>query len=293
MASINTLVKDIEGVLLNGVPELPEEKVQNFGHLLARTIFDRLNQDKRPFTLRMSNIGSKCLRKLWLEKRNPDKREKLTAAMKLKFLYGDLIESLLLFLIELTDHKTTGEQGELEIAGIKGHRDAVVDGHLLDIKSASPYSFENFKQGLSPETDKFGYITQLMSYLHASQNDVLVEDKDQASFLVVDKVSGELVLDTHKRDVDIDWPQAYNERIEALDKEEIPERGFEVEADGYKNPKTKEFIPNGNEILGTYCGYCQVKYLCYPELRTFVGKNSVKHFTKVVKEPQKLNEVLK
>ena len=48
----------------------------------------------------MSNIGSKCVRKLWLEKNNQDKVEKLRPSDKFKFLYGDLLESLLLFIIE-------------------------------------------------------------------------------------------------------------------------------------------------------------------------------------------------
>ena len=293
MAKIENLVSDIENVLLNGAKDANPIKIQKFGQLVSKTILERLNQDKKEFTLRMSNIGNKCVRKLWLEKNFPDQREKLSAATKLKFLYGDLIESLILFLVELTGHDVKGEQDELQIAGIKGHRDVVVDGHLLDIKSASPYSFENFKQGLTKDSDKFGYIPQLMSYLEASKDDPVVSDKDNASFLVVDKVSGELCLDSHKKNVDIDWEASYNERIEVVEGSEIPERGFTPEADGYKNPKTKEFIFNGNEILGTQCSYCQVKHLCHPGLRTFVGKNSIKYYTKVEKEPTKLIEIKK
>lgn len=239
----------------------------------------------------MSNIGSKCVRKLWLEKNNQDKVEKLRPSDKFKFLYGDLLESLLLFIIELTGHKVEGEQTPLKIKGIKGHRDVVIDGHLIDVKSASPFSFENFNQGLTKDTDKFGYIPQLLSYLEASQDDPIVTDKDKASFLVFNKVSGEIILDTHSRNPDIDFEQAYEDRKKEVDGDILPERSFEPEKDGYKNYKTKEFIENGNEVLGTFCSYCNVKHLCYPGLRTFIGKNQIKYFTKIVKEPQKLFEI--
>lgn len=239
----------------------------------------------------MSNIGTPCVRKLYLEKNFPEKKIPLEPHIIFKFRFGDLTEEDLLFLAAISGHKVEGRQKESEIAGIKGHRDAVIDGFLVDCKSCSSFAFQKFKAHLTPETDAFGYITQILSYLEDAQDDPLVIEKNKAAFLAFDKQHGHICLDFHDRDPEFDWIKFYEERKAIVNGNELPDRAFEPKPDGYKNPKTKEFIPNGNEYLGINCSYCDMKFACYDNIRIFLRSNKPVFFTKIIKEPAKLVEI--
>ena len=221
----------------------------------------------------MSNIGKPCERALWYEL-NGAPGEDLRASTFLKFLYGDIIEELMLFLAELAGHEVRGRQGEQEIAGIKGHRDAIIDGHLVDVKSASTYSFKKFADGTLADNDAFGYIPQLQSYLDASQKDEILTDKNEASFLAVDKTLGHITLSTIQKDK-TNWEQVYEDKKALVAQPEPPERGFKPEPMG----------ASGNEKLGVQCSYCPFKKTCYPELRTFLYSSGPVFMTKVIREP--------
>ena len=286
MASIKTLVKDIEHVLLNGAI-VEDDKVDRFGKLVADTMYRRINEAKREFTLRLSNIGHPCVRKLWLDKHRPEGKEPLRAPTKFKFLFGDLIELLVLFLADLAGHDVKDEQKERMLYGIKGHSDATIDGELVDAKSASSFSFNKFQAGLTAEGDSFGYLGQLGGYHKSAQDDPSVVNKEQAHFLVVDKQHGKLALDTHNFDHDnIDWEGSVQARIALVDAPDIPERAFGPVEDGYTKSDTKQFIPNGNLKLGVQCSYCDQKRNCYEDIRVFLSSRGPQFFTKVVKTPK-------
>ena len=291
MAHISTLVKDIENVLLNGA-DVTEEQTAEFGQLVARTMADRLNEKKREFTLRLSNIGHPCTRKLWLDKHRPEGKEPLRAATKLKFLSGDLWELLLIFLAKISGHEVKDQQKERRLHGIVGHSDCTIDGQLVDAKSASSFSFAKFKSHLTPEGDAFGYLGQLGGYHKSAQSDDSVTDKDRASFLVVDKQHGHIALDTHTFDHDnIDWEGSILERVDTVSNPDvIPPRAFSPVPDGYKNKTSGEFVPNGNEKLPINCSYCDQKFNCHENIRIFLSSRGPQFFTRVVKEP-KMTEV--
>ena len=42
--------------------------------------------------------------------------------------------------------------------------DSKIDGEVVDVKTASSYSFKKFEQGTLNEDDPFGYVTQLTGY---------------------------------------------------------------------------------------------------------------------------------
>ena len=274
MKSIDTLITDLEALLTGGLDSLDSDIVEAFGKRLAETMALRLKREPREFTLRMSNIGKPCLRSLWLERVYPDKVEKLNASTYLKFSYGDLLEELLLFLAELSGHRVEGRQDTQRIGSILGHRDAVIDGVVIDVKSASTFSFGKFKNHLSKNTDSFGYIDQLQSYLHAAQEDDLVTDKSRGAFLVIDKTLGHLCLDFHKY-VPKDWESEYERRIKIVHQEEPPERTFRDIPDG----------KSGNRKLDVNCSYCSVKHLCWPKLRTFVYYSGPTYLTHIERTP--------
>lgn len=274
MKKIETLVEDIQDLLKNGVEEVPKEKLENFGKAMAELMASRLSREERRPTLRMSNIGSPCGRKLWLEINHPEEREEMPPETYLKFLYGDILEEVLLLLAELSGHSVEGRQDTQEIEGIKGHRDAVIDGVLVDVKSASSYAFKKFKEGTLAQDDPFGYRVQLQSYLHAGQNDPVVTDKNRAAFFVVDKTLGHMCLDFHEKE-EWDLSTAYKQRIDSVNSPNLPDRSFPPVEDG----------KSGNMKLDTFCSYCSVKKACYPELRTFIYSNGPRYLTRVEREP--------
>ncbi len=274
MASIDTLVADLEKLLVNGVDGLPEDLLNEFGKSLSSTVATKLQPQEVRGTLRMSNIGKPCQRQLWYEVNTPNDKEALSAAVKTKFLFGDILEDLLLFLCGVSGHTVSGRQDTQEISGIKGHRDCIIDGVLVDVKSASSYSFRKFESHLSPSEDSFGYITQLQSYLHAGQRDPLVTDKRRGAFLVIDKTLGHICLDFHEYKP-YDWESEYERRKEMVSLRTPPPRGFREVPEG----------KSGNRKLGVECSYCPFKHSCYPNLRVFNYYNGPTFLTHVVREP--------
>lgn len=275
---IDSLVSDIYEVLDKGV-EIDEGLADRFGRNLSDIIRDRLHPSQREprGTLRMSNIGKPCDRQLWYSINIPGEGERLEPYVRMKFLFGDLLEEVLLFLTEVAGHRVEGRQDEQEICGIKGHRDAVIDGTTTDVKSASTYSFAKFEEGLQEDSDAFGYSDQLQSYLESGQKDAVVTDKERAAFLVVDKTLGHICLDIHEKK-DIPFEAYYEYKKGMVADPDPPSRGFDAVPDG----------ASGNLKLGTECSYCEFKRLCWPNLRVFAYSNGPRFLTTVKKIPNVL-----
>lgn len=271
---IKTLVRDIYDLVDNG-GDISDELVSSFAQQLAEIVRSRMAERQQGSYLRPSNIGEKCDRKLWYSIRHPELAEPLSPETKLKFLIGDIHEAVLLFLAEASGHKVEGKQTVVELGGVSGSRDAVIDGVLTDVKSASSRSFLKFVDGLSPETDAFGYLKQLNFYLEASQNDELVTEKDKAAFLASDKTLGKLTLDVHKRS-GIDFEKIIRDKRDMLASDKLPPRGFTSVPEG----------KSGNKKLGVECAYCPFKRTCWPGLRTFIYSSGPVFLTEVAREPK-------
>ena len=276
MKTIETLIPDIYNLLENKVDEVNPEALVHLKERISDLLVSRLTKPKEVAKrgLRMSNIGSPCERKLYYEVNNSEEAEKLRPDTLLKFLYGDFIEELLLFLAEAAGHTVEGRQETLEIAGIEGHRDGVIDGVTVDVKSANTYSFAKFKNHALDEDDPFGYRDQLQSYIHAGQKDPLVTDKTRGAFLVMDKQLGHLCLDVHEYNP-IPWEQIYEHKKNVVVREVPPDRSFLPQPDG----------KSGNTKLGTFCSYCVYKKTCYPTLRTFLYSSGPRFLVNVENEP--------
>ena len=279
MKTIDTLVEDIQTVLKEGIKDenIPEGTFEVSGSRLSDLLRSRLSaserEDKRG--LRMSNIGKPCNRQLWYSV-NGYEKEELSASARLKFLYGDILEEVLLLLAELSGHKVEGRQDVQSIAGIEGHRDAVIDGVVVDTKSASTYSFKKFEEHRLHEDDPFGYVEQIQGYIHSGQDDPVVTDKDRGAFLVIDKTLGNLCLDIHKRRDNPPIEKVYEFKKDMVSREEPPARKYSPEPEG----------KSGNMKLPMPCSYCDFKKSCHPGLRTFLYANKPVFLTKVQKEPK-------
>jgi hypothetical protein len=285
--SIDTLVEDIYTVIRTKGGW--DETVSEF---MGRGLSDILKQrfegdpEERTGSLRMSNMGTPCPRKLWYHLHRNSEGETLPAPVLLKFFYGDLIELLVLSLAKASGHDVAGMQDELQILGIKGHRDAVIDGVTVDVKSAAPFSFEKFKGGLKKDDDAFGYLSQLSSYVYAGhQADPERVHPHRGAFLVMQKVNGEVTLDQHWFDEELKGKEKeYRATIAMAAEDKPPARGFNPIRDP---ANAKAVTDNGNRVLPLNCSYCDFKHVCHPELRTFMyygGKP--KFFTTVAKLPK-------
>jgi len=278
MPNIGTLVKDIYDMMEGKRdPILTEQVVDAFAQDVAGIIKDRLMsaKDKRGHHLRMSQLGTECHRKLWYQYNQPEKAEPIQPWTLIKFLYGDVIEALFLMLAEAAGHEVKGRQTTLVVEGVPGHRDCIIDGHLVDVKSANSRGFVKFKQHELEKDDPFGYLTQLNLYLLGSQDDPDLEDKRYASFLAVDKELGHVVLDTYEREHFVDYNKKVTDIKSMVLKPSAPERCYEPVPDG----------KSGNLALGLTCRYCDHKRTCWPGMRTFMYSNGPKFLVEVKREP--------
>ena len=279
MKKIDTLVDDIHDLFDPETESLPITfplHYETFAHNVMKSLQKYLGKrEEREPALYMSSIGRKCKRQLWYMMNKPEVGEKLRPATYLKFFFGDFYEELLLLFAKTAGHTVTGEQDSLVVNDLRGRRDAVIDGRLVDIKSASSRSFDKFEDiDQLRDNDPFGYLPQLDLYLHASKEDPLVEDKDCASFFAVDKQMGKLTLATvPKRDVD--YEVEIQEIKDQMALEEPPERPFMPIADG----------KSGNYKLPVNCSYCDFKQECWPGLRTFIYSNGPRYLTTVERIP--------
>lgn len=272
----STVVRDIYA-LFDG-QDLTTE-ISHFSDKLGQVIAHRFIEhglDRNP-TLRMSNLG-KPLRQLYYELTGVE-GEPLEPETKFKFTYGAILEELVLFLIKQAGHTVEAEQYEVEIDGVKGHIDGIVDGVLIDIKSCSTYSFKKFKDGTLAESDAFGYIPQLASYANALK-------LKRAAFIAVDKVRGNIcVYELSPEQLQYDVPSRIRTVREALSRTTEPERCYEPEPVSKKD-KT------GNMVLGISCSYCPFKTFCWRDsnqgqgLQTRIYSTGPKFFVELLVEPR-------
>ena len=279
--NIDTLVDDIYKLFAEGHTSDPR-RVAELGADIAACIAARLEEPKHKGEpreqLRISNLG-KGDRQLWYQKNRPDIDDGIGPKTRIKFLYGDLWERIMLFLAAEAGHEISHSQETVEVAGVVGHTDAVIDGVVVDTKSASPFGFKKFKYGTLKDDDSFGYMEQLAGYSEA------LGGLDGA-FFAADKVSGELALLKVPRDelaaLQI-AERAANVRS-VLESDETPDRCHTAKPQG----------ESGNEVLNTNCSYCPYKFECWKDandgqgLRTFLYSNGPTHFTRVEKEPKVL-----
>ena len=275
--NIDTLVEDIYHLFGEEPHVCDPERVAVFGQDLAQAVSSRLAESRagRDFSLRMSNIG-KPARQLWFEKNMPEIGEKLEPYTKIKFLFGDILEHLLLFLAKEAGHEVSHEQGTVEVDGVVGHNDAVIDDVVVDVKSASKFSFAKFKSGELRNNDPFGYMEQLASYSEG------LEGRDGA-FLAIDKERGHVTLMPVPREElqQLDIKQTIADKKEALDQAEMPDRCYDPIEHG----------KSGNLVLNVNCSYCPFKFECWKDsndgigLRTFLYSTGPTHFVRVEKEP--------
>ena len=284
MKQIETLVKDIYDLFSLDPIKMDEKEVDkhidNFGEMLKVHIKAFMYEEPRTRgNLRLSAIG-KPDRQLWYDVNSKNEIEDLTSSTRIKFLYGYILEELLLLCASIAGHKVTDQQKEVNIEGVLGHQDSMIDDVLIDCKSASSYSFKKFKQNNLLEDDPFGYIAQISAYAEANQ-------VDKAAFLVIDKSSGEICLTpVHQMEM-INAKERVKHLKGMVSNNHVPDRCYDPVADG----------ESGNLKLAIGCVYCSHKRECWSDcnngkgLRAFRYSRGLSYLTRVAKEP-KVEEVV-
>jgi len=281
MKNLNTLVEDIYdsiSVLNDGTAlDVTEEDIDNFGNAM-KDVLRRWSHPKERSSknnLRMSNVG-KPMRQLWYDlKSEKEAQLPLDSSVFIKFLYGHILEEVVLLLVKLAGHDITSEQKEVDIDGVKGHMDCKIDGEVIDIKTASGFAFKKFRDGTLIDDDPFGYMSQISGYEEAEQT-------NEGGFLALNKETGELALYIPEY---LDKPNVKNKIKKIrnyLKFDEPPDRCYNSIPEGKK----------GNMKLPRGCVYCRHKNTCHKDandgegLRVFKYSNKLVYLTNVVVEPR-------
>jgi len=228
-------------------------------------------------TLRLSGMGPKCPKALWYSVHHPDLAEPLPPWAEVKFAYGHVLEGLVITFAKAAGHEVVGEQDELVLDGITGHRDCIIDGCIVDVKSASSIAFGKFKSGAIEQNDSFGYLDQLDGYVVASRGDARLRVQDRGYLLAVDKTLGHMTL--HEHQVTYERERTLRDRI-----------SYYKTIVGRNTPPscecgTKAEGASGNIKLDTVASYSPFKHCCFPNLRTFIYQSGPVYLTKVVRKP--------
>jgi len=277
MKKIDTIVEDIYSLFEKKNEDLTEKEVDkcidDFASSVKIHVKEFLKQlpHEKP-RLRLSTIGRPD-RQLWYDFKKPHNKP-IPPSSRIKFLYGYILEELLIMLSSISGHKVTNQQKQVEVEGVKGHQDCFIDDVLIDCKSASGRGFTKFKYNNLSNDDPFGYISQISAY--AEGNGV-----NEAAFLAIDKQNGDICL-TKVHSVEmINAKDRVKHLKKALDSNNPPSKCYPDVSDGM----------SGNRKLAVGCVYCSHKRLCWSDanngqgLRVFKYAKGKRFLTQVNRTP--------
>lgn len=275
MKSIHTIIPDIYGLMKNRDGWFTEELSQVLSAEVAERLKLHFNRSTDKASLRLSKMGPMCPKALWYSVHHPEMAEPLPPWAVIKYSYGHILEAQAIAFCKAAGHEVTGEQDELRVDGIVGHRDCVLDGAICDVKSTSTFGFKKFNEGTLWQDDSFGYLEQLDGYICGSLEDPLVRIKDKGYILAIDKQLGHLALYEHK----------------------FREKHIRERIQQHKSIVASNTVPacrcgtipsgaSGNVALDVKASYNSFKHMCFPGLRTFLYSKGPVYLTHVSKRPE-------
>lgn len=286
---IHSLVPDILHLFETGV-EVSNAQASALGEAVAEAVKKKLKFAGSPFNsegkLYLSQIGKDDHLLYFLYK--GAQGDQMDEQTKLRLLYGDVIEELLLWLAKLAGHEVTEQQWLVKVDGVRGRKDCRIDGVNVDVKSMSRYSFSKAMKGTffdSPLGKT--YMHQLAAYVYGEQmaeSDAREPNDNVGGFFAFDKDTGGMLIELFNKE---DLPDPYD-RVKHL-KEVFskdtppprPEEGYIEEDNGnVLIPEDYMFNPFKWDIWGD-------------ELRCFMeGSGRLRYYVKVEKRPR-LTEVFR
>jgi hypothetical protein len=281
MSEMNRVIEDIYAVLdkvISGdTHDVSPEKLEKFGKNVSMAVARALTartEGRKEKVIYMSEVGRPCQRQLWYSLKETVGKERLEPHTLIKFLYGDILEELVLLLVDLAGHEVTDQQKSVVVElkngwQLRGRMDAKINGMTIDVKSASSYAFKKFRDGTLKDNDAFGYLAQLGSY-------VIEEEEELGAFLAIDKQNGTLTAHTVSATDLHDAMPDMDKLVDVLESDMPPPKAF----------KDKPFGKSGNKCLDINCSYCGYKKQCWPNLRGFVYSDKPVFMTEITREPK-------
>jgi hypothetical protein len=243
---------------------MSEDIIQQVATDVAAALNKQFNGGPRDeFRLRMSNIGRpRC--QLWFAKNYPETDVQKPTSFMLNMLMGDWTEAMFKGVLRAAgvdfgdNDKVALKVGD---ATINGEYDMVLDGKVDDVKSTTPYGYDNKFASYDSlaYSDDFGYVSQLIGYAVASGNDV-------GGWWVINKVNGQFKYVTAET-ADVEEVMAsIKGTVDYINNDEPFERCFEAV------PETFRKKASGNLKLCKTCSWCDHKKKCWPELKELPSK---------------------
>lgn len=275
MKSIDTLVADINASVgnMDEGASAPLSMGKDIMAAYAKQMCKRPPKVRDDKTLYFSEIGDPCVRRMWYKYHTPEVGEVLPANTRIKFLYGDMLESLVLTLTRDAGHTVEKEQESVEYVNadtgwrVRGRIDAVIDGTVVDVKSTTKFGEKKFVDGLVD--DPFGYFGQLNGY-------ATVLKSDQMGFLTIQKELGHIKYFPLIPDAEV-FAHGFARAVKAVDRDEPIDKRIEGVPASATSPNIK---------LASACSYCPFKRKCFPDLRAFAYAGKVEYLIKVVNVPK-------
>ena len=245
----------------NGKSTFTEEQARDIGAEVADAVLRQFGSGKSrdEFTLRMSNIGRPTCQ-LWFQKNHPEKALPKPSTFVMNMMIGDIVEAVFKGLLKAANvefedtDKVSLEVGDTNGTRVSGSYDLVIDGAVDDVKSASPWSYQNkFDSfGTLAKGDGFGYVGQLAGYAKAS-------GKRVGGWWVVNKGNGDFkYVPADGLDLDKELDKIKS-TVETVNNNEF-KRCFSPVPELFRGK------PTGNKVLNDNCRFCDFRYECWPTM---------------------------
>ena len=245
----------------NGKTTFTDEQAFDIGVDVANAVLRQFGSGKsrEQFTLRMSNIGRPTCQ-LWFQKNHPDKALPKPTTFVMNMMIGDIVEAVFKGLLKAANvefedtDKVSLTVGDSNDTRVSGSYDLVIDGAVDDVKSASPWSYQNkFDSfGTLAKGDGFGYVGQLAGYAKAS-------GKRVGGWWVVNKGNGEFkYVPADGLDLDKELDKIKS-TVETVNNNEF-KRCFSPVPEFFRGK------PTGNKVLNDNCRFCDFRYECWPTM---------------------------
>ena len=242
----------------SGASDMSEETIRQVG----RDVMDALRkqfgkQEKRKFSLRMSNVGRPTCQ-LWYDKNKPEVATAKSNTFVMNMMIGDIVEAVFKGLLTEAGVKyedTKKVSLDLPSTSISGSYDIVIGDAVDDIKSASDWSYRHKFESYDTlaSNDSFGYVAQLAGYAKAS-------GKKAGGWWVVNKAKGTFkYVPATSIDVDAEVDKI-NATVKKVNENKF-ERCFEPQKETFRGKET------GNLVLNKNCSFCSYRFDCWPTLQ--------------------------
>ncbi len=265
-----------------------DDLIEAFGEDCKTAIRKQFNRNSE-YRIRMSGLG-RPLCQQQLEKQGL--KQDVAYNDIIRFLIGDLVEATAILVMKAAGVNVQQEQGQcsLELDGhtVNGTLDVIIDDKVWDIKSTSPWSFENKFSGRGgydaiKEDDPFGYIMQGFLYSES-------QGLPFGGWVAINKSSGEWDFVEAPDNQDEDRETYLKEAAQRV-RDIVNDAKFKIpftslpETYTYKGVKYE----TGNRLMPKTCTFCSFKEHCWksaeyhPKITSKAKNPPMTWYTKLVK----------